>query len=103
MKPGKRQLGPCTLKLSYSQIVESPLRGGLFEVSHLATAEEHRGKGYATRLMDEVCQEADDNRKVLVIRPDEEWLEEFYERFGFVEIQANPVLMARPPILTADH
>ncbi len=98
MKPGKRQLGPCTLKLTYSQIVPATLRGGLLEVSQLKTAEEHQRKGYATRLLDEVCAEADKDRKVLVITPDNAHLTLFYGRFGFEPIQADPVIMARAPI-----
>lgn len=97
MKPGKRQLGPCTLKLTYSQIVPSNLRGGLLEISQLQTAEEHQRKGYATRLLDEVCQEADEERKVLVIMPDSGWLTLYYGRFGFEPIQQEPVIMARAP------
>jgi GNAT superfamily N-acetyltransferase len=97
MKPGKRQLGPCTLKLTYSQIIPANLRGGLLEVSQLKTDEAHQRKGYATRLLDEVCTEADDSRTVLVIMPDTDSLELFYGRFGFEPVQRNPVIMARAP------
>jgi predicted N-acetyltransferase YhbS len=103
MKPGKRQLGPCTLKLTYSQVAPANLRGGLFEVSGLHTAEEHQKKGYATRLLDEVCEEADEAKKVLVIMPDEPWQMPYYGRFGFEPIQAEPVIMARAPKPVASH
>jgi hypothetical protein len=53
-------------------------------------------------LMDEVCEDADRNNTVLVLRPDgDEWLHEWYEDHGFRIIQIEPVmLMARQPYKT---
>ena len=68
----------------------------------LSVKAENPRKGHATGLMYQVCQEADDARMTLIITvaPFEEGmtqqqLEKWYSRFGFEEIQANPVIMAR--------
>ena len=57
-------------------------------------------KGHATGLMYQVCQEADDACKTLIIHVEpfdegmtQEQLKKWYEKFGFVEIQTDPVLM----------
>ena len=94
MKLGKRKLGAASCTLS-----ESDAAPGVIELSNLHTSEWHRGKGVANRLLDVVCEEADSDRKVLMLQPDgEEWLHEWYESHGFKTIQADPViLMARPP------
>lgn len=95
MRPGKRTNGPCTLKLSYSQMMPANERGRLLELSHLRTREDDRGQGYATELLAMVCAEADNAKKVLVLKPDNTRLEMFYARFGFFRIHANPPIMAR--------
>ena len=103
MKPGIRQHGPATLKLSFNTSVPAHMRGGLLEVTHVFTPEQHRGKGYASILMQKVCAEADEAGKVLLLMPKPyddgpvctERLAEWYARFGFEAIQASPLLMAR--------
>lgn len=105
MKPGTRQHGPATLKLSFNTTVPAHLRGGLLEVTHVHTPEQHRKQGYASLLMQKVCAEADDAGKVLLLmpKPYDDWkmgrdeLIEWYARFGFKSIQASPVIMARRP------
>lgn len=103
MKPGTRQHGPATLKLSHNTSVPAHMRGGLLEVSHVFTPEQHRGQGYASLLMQRVCVEADEAGKVLLLMPkpydvvamDRDQLRDWYARFGFVPIQASPLIMAR--------
>lgn len=98
MKTGKRQRGAASLNIGYSQAIPSPMRGKVLELSDLHTDELHRKKGQAHQLMLDVCQEADESQVVLILMPDgEEWLIDWYEKFGFVEIQECPLLMARPP------
>lgn len=94
MKLGKRKLGACSCTLSPF----GPLPD-VVELSELYTDEWHRGKGVANRLMDQLCEEADKDRQVLVLMPEgEDWLHEWYETHGFKTIQAEPVvLMARQP------
>lgn len=106
MKPGIRQHGPATLKLSHNKLVPAHIRGGVLELTHLIVPEQHRRNGYASLLMQKVCAEADEAGKVLLLMPkpydvigmDREQLVAFYERFGFQAIQQRPVLlMARQP------
>lgn len=105
MKPGIRQHGPATLKLSFNAGVPAHLRGGVLELSHLLVPDQHRRQGYASLLLQKVCAEADKAGKVLLLMPraydvpamDREQLQDFYRRFGFDVIQERPVtLMARP-------
>ena len=70
------------------------LPAGVLEVSNVATAAHMQRQGWATRLMQRVCRDADLGGTVLVLRAD---VDSFYERFGFVKIQQDPVLMARSP------
>jgi predicted GNAT family acetyltransferase len=105
MKPGIRQHGPATLRLGFNTSVPAHMRGGLLEVTHVFTPEQHRGKGYASLLMQKVCSEADEAGKVLLLMPkpydegglDREALIAWYALFGFNAIQTSPVLMARKP------
>lgn len=106
MKPGIRQHGPATLKLSFNTSVPMHMRSGVMEVTHLLVPEQHRGQGYASLLMQKLCAEADEAGRVLLLMPkpfdvvalDREQLQAFYERFGFEVIQQRPaVLMARRP------
>lgn len=105
MKPGTRQHGPATLKLSYNTTIPAHMRGNLFEVSHVFTPDQHRKQGYASLLMQKVCSEADENGKVLMLMPkpyqggemDKTQLADWYQRYGFEAIQARPLIMARRP------
>ena len=67
---------------------------GCMELSNVETDELFRNQGYATKLIQKVCKVADNDTIVLVLKPD---VHSFYERFGFVEIQKDPVLLARQP------
>lgn len=67
---------------------------GAMELSNVETDELFRNQGYATKLLQKVCKVADNDTIVLVLKPE---VHSFYERFGFVEIQKDPVLMARQP------
>ena len=97
MKLGKRQLGAASCRLGTSDALPAHLRD-VIEVSDVFVPEWHRRKGIASRLMQQVCDDADTFGNVLMLMPGEsEWLPAWYERFGFVAIQNNPVLMARQP------
>lgn len=106
MKPGLRMHGPASLKLSYNTQVADHLRGGLLEITHVITPEQHRKQGYASLLMQKVCAEADEAGKVLLLMPQpfdmpelsKDELTDWYSRYGFDVIQESPVrLMARKP------
>jgi predicted GNAT family acetyltransferase len=105
MKPGIRQHGPATLKLSHNKTIPAHMRGGVMEVSHVTTPETHRRQGYASMLMQKVCAEADKAGIVLLlhVKPygdsitmSRDELADWYSRYGFDPIQAEPMLMARP-------
>lgn len=74
------------------------------ELVKVWTDPEHRKQGFATELVQAVCDEADAEGIVLILQPRPfghvqglRALEGWYRRFGFVRTQDNPVLMARAP------
>jgi hypothetical protein len=99
MRTGVRTLGPASLKLSYNQQVAPHLRGGLRELSHLECTEPK--KGHATKLMQEVCSEADKENIMLLLHVepygemDKAALQDWYSRLGFFILQETPTIMVR--------
>lgn len=93
MKPGTIQLGNASLHIGYPQIIPGNLRGFAREITELFVPEEHRGKGEASELLKEVCNEADDKQLLLVLIADTDRLALFYGRFGFEVIQVEPVIL----------
>ena len=116
---GYRTDGPANLLLSFPLSVPPHMRSGIRELSQLSVEAGARGKGHASKLLDWVCREADQQRKVLLITPsayrvlsngciddyhnpatgglDDAALISWYSRRGFVIIQQQPILMARQP------
>jgi predicted acetyltransferase len=68
---------------------------GTREVSSVETDAAHQRQGFATKLMQSVCRDADYDGVVLVLMP---LVHSFYERFGFKQIQNDPIIMARAPV-----
>lgn len=73
------------------------------ELTNLKTEPDKRGQGFAKKLLEQVCQEADNAKMALIIycKPEEEGivstrLQKFYAKFGFVVFQTSPCLMVRP-------
>ena len=84
----------------YASCVTMPSKympDGVTELSALLTDPAHRREGFATELLQEVCNEADIEGAILALSPVDADTQKFYERFGFIEIQPRPVLMARAP------
>lgn len=82
------------------------MRARVREVVRVWTDREQRQQGYATQLMQSVCEEADCEGLILILQPrgydsinaiGKDKLVAWYKRFGFVVTQPNPVLMARAP------
>jgi N-acetylglutamate synthase-like GNAT family acetyltransferase len=82
------------------------LRDSTREITKVCTPADEQGKGHATELMLDVCEEADKAGLVLVLWPrpygddvalSATQLESWYAKFGFRRIQSGPVLMARAP------
>ena len=99
---GQHTNGKSALKITYPIGLPGHMRKNIREVTSLYTGNKFRGKGYASKLLQEVCISADKHAIVLLIAPkpfdnglDQEQLISFYSRHGFVKIQDNPVLMAR--------
>lgn len=95
MEAGLVAMGHSSLKLA-------PLAGmedrDLLQIVDLKTDEQHRSKGEASKLMEEVCRRADLSKFLLVLNPEPRSLEGFYKKFGFVTIQHKPsMLMCRDP------
>ena len=91
---GRRTHGTASLMLSVSDALPANMRNGVRELTGLHTPEADRGQGLASMLMQKVCAEADRNKLVLLLTP-AEGLDGFYQQFGFIAIQTNPILMAR--------
>ena len=105
MKTGVRTLGPASLKLSHSQVIPANLRGGLLELSKLHSKEP--GQGHASKLLKQVCQEADKNKVILMVLVDpfedglsKQELRDWYSRLGFDILQETPTIMTRMPELS---
>lgn len=90
---------------SSAEVVNTTIEGadGVLEVVRVWTDPEARKQGYATKLMKDVCNDADIEGRVLMLNPKPfgrvglEDLPKWYARFGFAVIQKKPVLMARMP------
>lgn len=86
--------------------------GKLKWVIDLITDEQHRNQGLASNLLKQLGKEADEAQVGLLMEcrgtendMDNERLEAFYKRHGFVRIQDEPLLLMRtpvPPILLAN-
>jgi GNAT superfamily N-acetyltransferase len=80
-----------------------PEMAEVMEVLRVTTDPAHRKQGHASALMREIVRDADKTETVLMLTPRPFGtiglicLRQWYEKFGFVQIQQNPVLMARQP------
>lgn len=111
------KLGPASLRVRQPTWAPDHMRVRMREIGNMHVAPGERNKGYATRLLRKVCQEADAANFVLTLfaEPFEmngdndattgqsngmnlEQLVEWYNRFGFAVLQVEPqVLMSRMP------
>lgn len=72
------------------------LPAGVLELSNVFTEPAYRKQGYATELIKQITNAADESKTVLALMCKPE-LTKWYERFGFAVIQKQPILMARMP------
>jgi N-acetylglutamate synthase-like GNAT family acetyltransferase len=93
MKPGKRTLGSASCLIRYSQLVDASKRGKLRELCHLKS--ERRGDGNGTKLLENVCAEADAAGVVLLLTAENKTLGRWYHKHGFRAIQEQPLVMMR--------
>lgn len=108
MKPGTITLGPSSLHLSYCSLVPPNLRGNALEITELLTDPAARGQNHANSLMQEVCDQADQAGKLLLLMPEKygqddsptsEQLSDWYQRHhGFIVLQHSPkTILVRMP------
>lgn len=106
MTPGERTNGHARVRIELADKIgllpEEAERARL--VVGLFTDRGYRKKGDATKLLRQICGEADEDGTLLLLEPksdddaefDEFLLQNFYRKFGFTRIQKEPiVLMAR--------
>lgn len=107
MKPGRIELDGATLDLSYSGIVPIAERERVLEISNLFTPAQKRGNNLANSLMQEVCEQADQVEKLLLLMPEAfgqgglttaqlaDW---YIRKHGFTYLQHDPkVILIRLP------
>lgn len=106
MRPGRRELMEgASLMVGMCEGVPAAMRPRLREISKVFVPEQFRRQRRATALLNFVCQEADANRITLLLvvepygkdGPTAEQLKDWYEQFGFVQIESQPegIVMAR--------
>jgi len=106
MTPGIRHYGHASLKVGVAKALPVAMRRQVLEVSSVRTEPEYRGRGDASALVFATCTDADLAGKFLLVHVepdpdsplDQQALAEFYARYGFTPIQADPLLMVRPCI-----
>lgn len=102
---GERTLGPARCLLRVPQVKGIP--PNLREITELEVPSTEQRKGYGTTLLHAVCREADSQKFVLMLAPQPfgdhiamskgELAQWYHMEFGFQQIQAEPLLMARMP------
>jgi len=113
MRVGRRELNEASLKITVPTCVPERLQPRMREISELYVPPSSRNHKLATALMNFVCQEADANMFVLLLKAwsftkddeeplglDDDQLIAWYKRFGFTELIMDPSgaqLMARQP------
>ena len=88
--------------------IDKSVSDGLLEVKSMHTAKPSRRQGHASKLMAEVCDEADKANVILVLTPEQfdngpigtQQLKNWYAKYGFNVIQEKPVLMCRDPAVS---
>lgn len=93
----------ATLTVGETDAVPEHMRAAVREVSDVRVEPKYRRQGFGGAIMARACSDADMAGHVLILQPrsigemTDEQLVAWYERFGFVMIQAAPPLMARAP------
>lgn len=106
MRPGRVELNGASLDLSYSAIVPIEYRGDAFEVSNLLTLPTVRRQNHANALVQEVCEQADQFGKLLLLLPGAfgvdgpstaQLIAWYVRKFQFTELQRDPCILIRMP------
>lgn len=97
MRLGKREYQDSSCWIRMMADLPMGARDSVRLVHDLQTAKGMQGKGQGTRLLRSVCIEADKDGMTLILMPDSEKLEKWYNGFDFQRVQDEPVLMVRTP------
>lgn len=106
MNVGQRTHDAASLQVRISMAMPKHLRERTREITKVHTPASDQGKGHASALLREVCQEANNAGLTLMLWPrpygddialSAGQLRDWYAQFGFRVIQPEPVLMARAP------
>ena len=93
---GVRWYESASCEVRYSLNLPPSLRENVREVSKVKAG--IKGARHGSKLIEKVCIEADNAGKMLILMPDTKKLELWYNRFGFIRVQSEPVvLMMREP------
>lgn len=113
LRPGHIALGPASLELSYSGIVPPLDRDRVLEITNLLTPPQERGKNHANSLMQEVCDQADQAGKLLLLMPEAfdqgglttaQLVDWYTRKHGFTYLQQSPkVVLIRLPRTAAQQ
>lgn len=104
MKLGERKFGAARCKVNRTTSIPEHMRDRVREITSVYVPAEQRNQGHATKLMHQLCNEADEAGYVLLLSAkaygdgdmDDSQLTQWYARtFGFAVIQAEPLLLAR--------
>lgn len=106
MKYGRREYMGASLIVAVARALPMHMRNRVMMITKLETPTQFRRQGYANTLLGLVAAEADIAGKTLMLKvgdgmiggADKQSLVQFYQRHGFVPIQAEPLLMARTPL-----
>lgn len=99
MKPGTIALNNASLRIGYSGLAPPHQRGFMREITDFFVPESCRGKGEGSALLQDVCDQADQEGLLLLIKPDTLRLENFYAKHGFKRLPTDNehVFMLRMP------
>lgn len=107
MNQGPRTLGAASLQVRTCKALPKSMREQTREIAHLHCDRDSQQQGEASKLLHQVCTEADDAGITLVLWPNPygddialsqaQLIAWYARRFGFVQIQPSPPLMARAP------
>lgn len=113
LKPGRIALGGASLELSYSGIVPPAERGRVLEITNLLTSRTERRQNHANSLMQDVCEQADQANKLLMLMPEAfddgglttaQLIDWYTGKFGFTYLQQSPkVILIRLPRTAAQQ
>lgn len=91
-------VGPASLSMGHTEALPHKMRPLVWEITNVFVPEEHRKKGWGTRLIEHACETADIQGMLLIlhVEEDNDHLVNWYSKFGFKVIQTYPeILMAR--------